>query len=44
MFLFHGGDLPGIQYIVLAVFVGYALVIGFGIGYLLYFFLWKKRK
>lgn len=43
MILFAGGDLPGFKYIFWFALVAYATVIGSGVGYLIYFFV-RKRK
>lgn len=44
MILFAGGDLPGIKYIIWFAFLVYAAIFGFGAGYLIYFFIRKRRK
>ncbi len=44
MAFFAGGDLPGFKYIFGFIFLVYATVVGFGVSYLIYFFINKRRK
>jgi hypothetical protein len=44
MALFHPADLPGIEYFNFALIAGYVIVFGSAIGYLIYFFLRKRKK
>lgn len=44
MAFFAGGDLPGFKYIFGFIFLVYAALIGFGLSYLIYFFIKKLMK